>query len=395
MGFDVAGVRAETAGVGERVHLNSAGAALMPDQVVQEVLWHVRSEARLGGYEAAEMAADRVEGFYASVARLLGARPQEVAFAESATRAWELALGSVPLGAGDRVLTTVSEYSSNGLGLVKAAGAVGARVEVVADDADGVVDVGALERALDQGGVVLVAINHMPTHNGLVNPVERVGRACRARGVLFLVDACQSVGQVQVDVDRVGCDFLTATGRKFLRGPRGTGLLYARAQTAGLGEPAVVDVSSAEWLGERSYRVRGDARRFESFERSVAGQLGLAVAADYAYALGMDAVAERVGWLGEVLRERLSVLAGVRVWDRGRVGERSGIVTFSVEGVGAEWVRAYLARAGVNVSVSRVHNQVWEDARMPEEVVRASVHYYNTEEELAVLVALVAERVGA
>lgn len=267
-------------------------------------------------------------------------------------------------------------------------------MEVVADDGDGVVDVGALERALGQGGVGLVAINHMPTHNGLVNPVERVGRACRARGVLFLVDACQSVGQVEVDVERVGCDFLTATGRKFLRGPRGTGLLYARAG-ARVGEPAVVDVSSAEWVGEGAYRVREDARRFESFERSVAGQLGLAVAADYAYALGLDAVAARVGWLGEVLRERLSALPGVDVWDRGRVGQRSGIVTFSVEGVGAEWVRAFLARKGVSVSVSWVHNQVWEYPQIPEEVVRASVHYYNTEEEVAVLVDLVAQRVGA
>ncbi|WP_275040762.1 aminotransferase class V-fold PLP-dependent enzyme [Nocardiopsis salina] len=386
-------MRAETAGVEERVHLNNAGAALMPDQVVEEVVGHLRLEARVGGYEAAEMAEARVEGFYTSVARLLGARPEEVAFTESATRAWELALGSVPLGAGDRVLTTVSEYSSNGMGLVKAARAVGARVAVVPDDADGVVDVGALERALDAGGVVLVALNHMPTHNGLVNPVERVGRLCRGRGVLLLLDACQSVGQVDVDVDRVGCDFLTATGRKFLRGPRGTGLLYARAG-ARVGEPAVVDVSSAEWVGAQSYRVREDARRFESFERSVAGQLGLAVAADYAFALGMEAVGERVAWLGEVLRERLGVLPGVRVWDRGRVGERSGIVTFSVQGVGAEWVRASLARAGVNVSVARVHNQVWEHRGLPEEVVRASVHYYNTEEELAVLVGAVAERVG-
>lgn len=162
-----------------------------------------------------------------------------------------------------------------------------------------------------------------------------------------------------------------------------------------MGEPAVVDVSSAEWVGPDAYRVRGDARRFESFERSVAGQLGLAVAADYACALGMGAVAERVGWLGEVLRERLSVLEGVRVWDRGRVGERSGIVTFSVRGVGAEWVRAFLAREGVNVSVSRVHNQVWEYEGLPEQVVRASVHYYNTEEELAVLVDALARRVGA
>ncbi|WP_433701727.1 aminotransferase class V-fold PLP-dependent enzyme [Nocardiopsis sp. CA-288880] len=391
MGIDVGAVRADTPAVAELVHLNNAGSSLPPAPVVEAVVGHLRLEARVGGYEAAERAEGLVEGFYTAVARMLGARPEEVAFVESATRAWEAGFGAVRLQAGDRVLTTTSEYPSNALGLVKAARERGVRVEVVADGPEGVVDLGALERELGRGGVRLVALNHMPTHNGLVNPVQEVGALCRAAGAVFLLDACQSVGQWDLDVERLGCDLLTGTGRKFLRGPRGTGFLYARAG-ADLVEPAVVDVSSAHWVGEGEYRVRADARRFESFERSVAGQIGLGVAVDYAVALGLERVRERVGALAEYARERLGQVAGVRVLDRGPV--RSGIVTFAVRGVPAEHVRAHLVGAGVNVSVARVWNQVWEPREGVDEAVRASVHYFNTEEEVEVLVREVKERQG-
>lgn len=388
LGIDVGAVRAETPAVAELVHLNNAGGSLPPVQVTEAMVEQLRLEERMGGYEAQERVADRLEGFYCSVARLLGARPEEVAFTESATRAWEMALGSVPLAAGQRVLTTTSEYSSNGMGLLKAARAAGARVQVVPDDEFGQLDVAALERELQRGRVGLVAVNHMPTHNGLVNPVEEIGALCRAAGVLFLVDACQSVGQADVDVERLGCDLLSATGRKYLRGPRGTGFLYARSGAA-LAEPAAVDVLSARWEGSSRYRVREDARRFESFERSVAGQLGLGVAVDYAYALGAEAIQERVWELGRYLRERLAQLPGVRVTDRGR--QRSGIVTFAVRECGAEQMRARLGRSGINVSVSRVWNQVWEQAPQEDEVVRASVHYFNTEDEVEVLVRALKE----
>lgn len=391
MGIDVDAVRADTPAVAGLVHLNNAGSSLPPVPVVEAVVGHLREEARVGGYEAAERAEERVEGFYTAVARLVGARPEEIAFVESATRAWEAGFGAVRLGAGDRVLTTTSEYPSNAFALVKAARERGARVEVVPDGPDGAVDLGALERELGRGGVRLVAMNHMPTHNGLVNPVQEVGALCRAAGVLFLLDACQSVGQWDLDVERLGCDLLTATGRKYLRGPRGTGFLYARAG-ADLGEPAAVDVSSAHWEGRGRYRVREDARRFESFERGVAGQIGLGVAVDYAVALGLERVRERVGALAGYARDRLGQMAGVRVLDRGAV--RSGIVTFAVRGVPAEHVRAHLVGAGVNVSVSRVWNQVWEEPVGVDEAVRASVHYFNTEEEVEVLVRELKERQG-
>lgn len=381
MGVDVAAVRADTPGVAGAAHLDNAGSSLPPQVVVEAVVDHLRLEARVGGYAAAELAQARVEGFYTAVARLVGARPQEIAFTESATRAWELAFGSVVFAEGDRVLTTASEYPSNALGMVKAARERGVRVQVVPDDADGVMDVVALERELARGGVRVVALNHMPTHNGLVNPAERIGALCRRFGVLFVLDACQSAGQWDLDVERLGCDVLAVTGRKFLRGPRGTGFVYARSG-ADLGEPPVVDVTSAHWEGQ-GYRVREDARRFESFERNVAGQIGLGVAVDYALAVGMEPIRERVGALAEQARDRLGSLAGVRVLDRGAV--RSGIVTFAVQDVAAEGVRAALGEAGVRVSVSRLWNQVWEEGVGVDEAVRASVHYFNTEAEVEAL----------
>lgn len=343
---------------------------------------HLRLEERIGGYRAQERVAGRLAKVRDDLARVVGARPEEIALTESATRAWELALGSVPLRAGDRVLTTTSEYSSNGMGLVKAARAVGAHVQVVPDDAVGQMDLVVLEQELAAGGVRLVAVNHMPTHNGLINPVEHIGALCRAHGVLFFVDGCQSVGQAEVDVRRWGCDVLTVTGRKYLRAPRGTGFLYVR-QGAALGEPPVVDVSSARWLGPDRYQVRQDARRYEPFERSVACQLGLGVAVRYALDLGMGQIQERVRSLAEHTRERLGRVPGVRVWDRGE--HRSGIVTFSVAGRASSRVRDALWERGVCVSVSRVSNQVWEEPTQVPERVRASVHYYNTEEEVEAL----------
>lgn len=382
MGIDVAAVRADTPATQGLAYLDNAGSALPPVQVHAAVVEHLRLEERIGGYRAQERVAERLADVRGGLARLVGALPEEIALTESATRAWELALGSVPLRAGDRVLTTTSEYSSNGMGMIKAASEVGAHVQVVPDDGVGQMDLVVLERELAVGGVRLVAVNHMPTHNGLVNPVERIGALCRAHGALFLVDACQSVGQAEVDVRRWGCDVLTATGRKYLRAPRGTGFLYVR-RGAVLAEPPTVDVFSAQWQGPGRYRVRQDAQRYESFERSVACQLGLGVAVEYALDLGMGQIQERVRSLAEHTRQRLGRVPGVRVWDRGE--HRSGIVTFSVQGRASAQVCDDLWDRGVGVTVSRVSNQVWEEPTQVPERLRASVHYYNTEVEVEAL----------
>lgn len=373
--IDVARARAETPGCRFVAHLNNAGAALQPQPVLDAVASHLALEARMGGYEAAAHNAEAVERPYGALAQMLGCSPSEIAVVESATRAWQAGFLAVALEPGDRVLTSASEYGSNYLQLLHSAARRGVSVEVVPDDEAGQISLDALARTLDER-VKLVAVTHVPTGGGLVNPVAAVGRLVRETGAVYLLDACQSVGQMPIDVEEVGCDLLAATSRKYLRGPRGVGLLYARAATAGRLEPALPDLRSATWDTPDRYRFRDDARRFEAWEMPIAAKIGLGVAVDYAMAWGLPAIWHRVRRLADELRQALEELPGVRVHDLG--AERGGIVTFSVQGQDPEEVRRSLANAGVNVWVSEAGSARLDfDRRDLAAVVRASVHYYN------------------
>ncbi|MEU5877510.1 aminotransferase class V-fold PLP-dependent enzyme [Spirillospora sp. NPDC047279] len=379
MGIDIDRVRAETPGCAGVVHLNNAGAALPPRAVMDAVAAQLELETMIGGYEAAERNAAAIERFYGAVANLIGARPDEIAYVENATRAWDMAFYAIPFEAGDRILTTTSEYASNAIAYQQVARARGATVEVVPDDEHGQISLEALAAELARGRVRLVSINHIPTHNGLINPAAEVGRLAREAGSLYLLDACQSVGQLPVDVDTIGCDMLSATGRKFLRGPRGTGFLYVRRDVVERLEPPLLDLHSAEWTGPSTYEIRDDARRFETWERYMAGQVGLGVAADYAAALGIEAIEERVLGLASRLRGELAARPGVRILDR---GERlSALVSFTMDGHESAAIKQALHEKGVNVSVTDGGHQRF-DPHAARAAVRASVHYYNTEDEL-------------
>lgn len=388
----LARARAETPGCESVVHLNNAGASLMPDVVLRTVTRHLELEARIGGYEAAAREHDRVEAVYDSVARLLGCSRDEVAIVENATRAWDMAFYSFEFEPGDRILTCGAEYSSNYIALLQVAKRTGATVHVVADDESGQLSLPALEAEIGRGAS-FVSLVHVPSQGGLVQPAAEVGRMCRAAGVPLLLDACQSVGQLPTDVGELQCDMLSATGRKFLRGPRGTGFLYVRRELIGQLEPPFLDLHSAVWDDRDSYTMRDDARRFENWETSCATKLGLGAAVDYALGFGIEAIAERVRGLAGSLREQLQALPGVVVRDRGV--EKCGIVTFTVEGVTAQAVVARLSAAGINVSLTPAsYSRLDLGGRGLEAVVRSSVHYYNTEEELRRLVGVVAERAG-
>jgi selenocysteine lyase/cysteine desulfurase len=379
-GIDVARVRAATPGCERVVHLNNAGAALLPQSVLDTVVAHLVHEADIGGYEAAEAAADRIEAVYRSVATLLGARVDEIALVESATRAWTTYFSARRFEPGQRILTHRVEYASNFIPMLQAARRDGVRIEVVPSTAFGEIDVDALRSMIDDR-VALVALTHVPSQGGLVNPAAAVGAVTRAAGVPFVLDACQSAGQLPLDVDTIGCDVLVATGRKFLRGPRGTGFLYVRrAHQDGL-EPEAPDLRGAEWTGARSYVVRDDARRFEQWERSVANVLGLGTAVELVAELGIDAIAERVTALGAELRAALATVDGVVLRDEGR--EQCGIVTFTLEGHDVDAVKHALRAQQVNVwTIDATTAQLDFGARGLPAVVRASVHYYNTSEDL-------------
>jgi selenocysteine lyase/cysteine desulfurase len=386
--IDLERARAETPGCAHVAHLNNAGASLMPEPVVEALVGHVRLEATIGGYEAAAREHERIEATYDAIAQLIGCARDEVAVVENATRAWDMAFYSMRFEPGDRILCARAEYESNYVAFLQVCARTGAVVEPVPDDEHGQLSVDALRAAMDER-VKLIAITHVPATGGLVNPAAEVGRVAREAGVPYLLDACQSVGQLPIDVEAIGCDMLSATGRKFLRGPRGIGFLYVRRGLVESLEPPLLDLHAAEWVAPDRYALRPDARRFENWEANQAAKLGLGEAARYACDWGIEAIWDRVRSLAGTLRAALGELPLVRVHDRGAV--RCGIVSFTVEGESGVDVQRALAAAGVNVSVAPRHYTLLDmEERGLREVVRSSVHYYNTESEIARLVDVVA-----
>jgi cysteine desulfurase / selenocysteine lyase len=378
---DLSRARRDTPGCDEVLHFNNAGASLMPRPVLDATVSHLSLEARIGGYEAAGRSRESIERVYDASAALIGCDRGEIAVVENATRAWDMAFYSIPFGSGDRILTATAEYASNYIAFLQVARKTGAKVEPVPSDERGQLSVEALREMVDER-VKLIAITHVPTNGGLVNPAAAVGEVAREAGVLYLLDACQSIGQVPVDVETIGCDMLSATGRKYLRGPRGTGFLYVRRGVLEDLEPPFLDLHAAEWTGAESFEIRPDARRFENWETNYAGKVGLGVAVDYALGWGLDAIWERVRALAESLRSRLDDLPGVEVRDLG--AERCGIVSFSVEGHAAEDVSRRLSAEGINTSVAPPSSTLLDTQdRNLGPLVRASVHYYNTEEEVS------------
>lgn len=392
MTFDLQRARQETPGCEHVLHLNNAGASLMPQPVLDATIAHLQLEAQIGGYEAAARAGEQLEHAYDAAAALINCSHDEIAFVENATRAWDMAFYSIPFKPGDRILTAMTEYASNYIAFLQVAQRTGAVVETIPNDEHGQVSLTALRQAIDER-VKLIAITHVPTSGGLVNPVAEIGKIARAAGILFLVDACQSVGQLPIDVQQIGCDLLSATGRKYLRGPRGTGFLYVRREILQQLEPVFLDLHAANWIARDRYEIRDDARRFENWETNYAGKIGLATAIDYARQWGLDTTWRRVKNLAYQLRSQLTPLPGVIVRDRGIV--QCGIVTFTVDGMEPEAIQQALAAHTINVSVVVRSSTLLDlEERGLDKMVRASVHYYNTEEEIEHFCHVLANIVG-
>lgn len=378
--FDVERARRDTRASSSIIHFNNAGASLMPAPVSDALHTYLHNEEARGGYETAAGEEAALNNFYTAFAKLLNCHPQEIAYAENATRAWDMAFYSFKFERGDKILTTLSEYGSNVIAYLQQAKRYGVELVFVPNDAYGQIDTSALQSLID-ARTKLISINHIPTGGGLVNPAREVGRIANAAGVPYLLDACQSLGQIPVDVEEIGCDMLSSTGRKYLRGPRGTGLLYVRTAFAETLVPPMLDQHAALLTSPNSYTLAPGARRFENWEQYFAGKVALGVAADYALSWGLEAIQTRVYALADLLRANLSDLSGVSVTDDGK--ERCGIVTFTAEQLEPKAIKAKLAERNINVSTSEGSGSLVSfSERGLSEVVRASLHYFNTVDEI-------------
>jgi cysteine desulfurase / selenocysteine lyase len=385
--LDLDRIRRDTPSCSQLIHFNNAGCALSPKIVTDATIAHLQLEQDIGGYEAAVKAENDILEFYSSLATLLNCQPDDIAFIENASRAWELALYSIPWQQGDQIITVENEYVSNYLGLLHLQHQQGVEIKLVPCREDGLVNLDKLESAITKK-TKLIALTHIASQRGDIQPAAAVGTLAKSYDVLFLLDACQSVGQVQIDVDLIACDFLCGTGRKYLRGPRGTGFLYASPAVREITEPVFIDNHSAVWKQPNTYEIQASALRYETWERNIAGKIGLAKAIGYGNEIGMENIEAEVQRLGKELSEKLAAVNKVRVFELSTV--RSGIVTFQKQGVYANELSTHLRNSMINTSVSKAVNAQLDLAKNHTgDINRASIHYYNTCEEIDRLVEAV------
>ena len=374
--------RSDTPGCDRLVHLNNAGAALVPRPVRDAVAAHLRLEEELGGYEAADAQADAIKASYQAVADLLGARAHNLALVQNSTVAFAQAISAFDPGSGDTILTSRSDYASNQIMYLSLARRRGVEMIRAPDAPEGGIDPDAVRILIGRRRPALVALTWIPTNSGLVQPVEAVGEICREFDVPYLVDACQAVGQMPIDVGRLGCDYLAATARKFLRGPRGLGFLYVSDRMLERGaHPLLTDMHGATWTDDNDFVLTPDARRFETWEFAFALVLGLGAAARYADEVGLETARDRSRQLAAYARDQLAGLRGVRVLDRGP--ELCAIATATFEGRDAKDLKLALRDRRINTSSPEREDAVIDmDEKEATSALRISPHYYNTTEEI-------------
>jgi selenocysteine lyase/cysteine desulfurase len=374
--------REDTPGCANQIHLNNAGAGLMPRAVLDAMVAHLNREAKFGAYESADDAEGAVADAYANVAKLLGTPPRNIAVVENSTVAFFQALSAFDFKAGDVIVTTRNDYISNQLAYLSLAQRHGVEVRRAADLASGGADPQSVKELLGDPRVRLLAVTWVPTNSGLMQPVEALGEIAEAAGVPYLVDGCQAVGQISVDVARLKCDFFSGTARKFLRGPRGIGFLYVSDRALKRGDfPLYIDMRGADWVSADGFAPAPDARRFENWEFAYSLVLGLGEAARYALGVGVELGGHRARDLAATLRRKLTELRGIRVLDRG--SELAAIVTIEVAGWDATELSKLLRTRGINTSASlRAYAVIDMDEKRAASALRLSPHYYNTESEV-------------
>lgn len=362
------------------LHLNNAGSALMPKPVIKEINEYITLETRLGGYEAATLTHDKSQNFYHYASKLINANPHEISYMENATRAWEVVFHSLNLGDGDRIITSTHEYGSNYLAFLLLKKRKNIHIEILPNDAYGQVCLFTLKNIICNK-TKLISIPHIPSNNGLINPAEEVGIIAESKNIFYLLDTTQSLGQIPIDVKKIKCNALCATGRKYLRGPRGSGFLYVDSSSLELLEPPFINLYTADWISPNDFRFHNNNKRFETFEFSHANRLGFAAAIKYTLQLGIDPINQRIQVLSNTLRDKLCNLKGVTLQDTGI--KKSGLVTFSIEKIPLLEVYNKLKEKNINISICwNSYARIDSKERKVGDLIRASVHYYNTEEEI-------------
>lgn len=389
--FPVEQFRRDTPGCTGRIHLNNAGCSLHPQIVVDTVTNYLRDEAIYGGYELAAERQDAIQDFYRAAATLLHTQPHQIAFVNSATDGFSKALSTLPFAAGDHIVTTINDYVSSQIQFTALQQRFGVQIVYAANTETGEVDVEDVRRLIRTYNPKLVSITHVPNNTGMIQPVYEIGALCAEADVWFFVDACQSAGQIPLDVSAMQCDFLSFSMRKFMRGPRGAGVLYVsqKALDAGL-MPMLPDMRGADWTGKFAFEALNDARRFEYVEQSYALLLGSAVAMRYYLQADVDAVHAYTNALCAYARAQLSAMPHITLLDKGK--HTSNIISLVSAKSDIHTFRDILFQHGIQCGAANKKFALLDfTAKEVEGAVRISPHYYNTQAEIDRLIEVIQE----
>ena len=384
-------LRSETPGCRTKLHFNNAGCSLHPLPVVNAVRTYLEEESLTGGYEYAAIKAHELDEFYHSAARLFHCKPENIAFTTSSTDSYIKALSSIPFKAGDIILTSINDYVSNQIQFLSLQKRFGVQIIRAKNTESGEVDVNSVAELIKKHHPVLVAITHVPNNTGMIQPVEEIGDLCFEHDVIYIVDACQSSGQLNVDTTKIKCDFLTAATRKFMRGPRGGGILFVSDKMLmNAKEPMFIDMRGADWMEDNIYKPVADAKRFELTEMSYAIQMGASAAINYILNLGIDSIAERNAMLCSYARTKLSAIPTVRLLDLGK--NLSAIISLTTENYNVFDLKSELIRRNINVGAAAKKFALMDfNQKHVDAALRISPHYYNTLEEIDLLVESISE----
>ena len=380
--FDAAVFRAETPGATTIVHLNAAGAGLPPRVVTETVIDHLAREASIGPHWAAAKAQDRLNGVRAAVADLLQCRPHNVAFGGSAGLMWAMAFLAMPMKRRSRVLVARSEWAGNILNLMKRRLDDAIEIETMpVDERTGRIDVERVAALIDER-TAAICLPLVASGSGVRQPVELIAALPRPDDCLLFVDAAQAVGRMPVGMAKTGADVLVAPSRKWLRGPRGEAIMALSDRALErIGDPPVLSQAGSSWTSIDNYTTRTDARRFETYEFSVASRLGLGAAIEHGLRHGIENIRSVIRARITRIHAGLTAIPGVTIFEENAA--EPAFLTFTTDALLPAELNDYLAEANIAAAVvDRDYARADLEARGLAAVNRVAPHAYSSEEDV-------------
>lgn len=376
---------------GNYVYVNSAAASPPPRQVVDTSIDYLQKTASLGPYLPSfrEEVYQKIEETREKAAKFIGAKTSEMAFVKNGTEGINFIANGLTWNKGDEIILADIEFHSNYTPWLKLRDKKKVHLKIIKTDFSGVIDVNLIEQEISNR-TKLITVSHLSNASGALQHIEKICEIAKKRDVLTLINASQTLGLIPINVQELDCDFLTGCGRKWLRGPEGSGILYIRESLVESIEPTIIGWGGTTWDFETNeYYYLSTARRVEAGCPIVPSILGLGAAIDYAQNIGIEEIVTKVEALTRYSFQQLSVIEGIAIYGPKNIENRLAIIPFNVEGLHPDEITNYLEKNNIIIESGTFMANMLLQHYGINKMVRISPHYFNTKVEIDFIVTLI------